>query len=69
MKFEFVSDPDIAVKIDQMKRRVRWQEPVIQRKAIAQTKLVIDDSNTDNPEFSFLVIGDSGCGTHLKHHP
>jgi predicted phosphodiesterase len=66
---KFILDPDIAVKIDQMKRRVRWQEAVIQARAIAQTKLVIDDHNHDNPEFSFLVIGDSGCGTHLKHHP
>ena len=65
----FVSDPDIAVKIDKMKRRVRWQERVFQEKSIEQTKLVIDDDNTDNPNFSFLVIGDSGCGSHLKHHP
>jgi 3',5'-cyclic AMP phosphodiesterase CpdA len=66
---QFVTDPDIAVKIDRMKRRVRWQEPILQEKAIAQTKLVIDDGESDNPNFSFLVIGDSGCGTHLKHHP
>ncbi|MDJ0650526.1 MAG: metallophosphoesterase [Xenococcaceae cyanobacterium MO_188.B19] len=66
---QFVSDPDIAVKIDKMKRRVRWQERVFQEKSIEQTKLVIDDGNTDNPNFSFLVIGDSGCGSHLKHHP
>jgi 3',5'-cyclic AMP phosphodiesterase CpdA len=58
---KFVSDPDIAVKIAQMKRRVC--------KAIAQTKLVIDDAETDNPNFSFLVIGDSGCGSHLKYQP
>ncbi|MGF1588165.1 MAG: metallophosphoesterase [Pleurocapsa sp.] len=66
---KFVSDPHISVKIDQMKRRVRWQESAIKARAIAQTKLVIDDEDTDNPEFSFLVIGDSGCGSHLKHHP
>ncbi|MEL7007982.1 MAG: metallophosphoesterase [Cyanobacteria bacterium J06648_1] len=66
---KFVSDPDIAVKIDRMKHRVRWQESSIQEKAIAQTKLVIDAADTDNPNFSFLVIGDSGCGSHLKHQP
>ena len=66
---KFVSDPDITVKIDQMKRRVRWQEESIRKRAIAQTKLVIDDENNDNPDFSFLVIGDSGCGSHLKHYP
>lgn len=66
---QFVSDPDIAVKIQQMSRRVRWQEKPIVAKNIAQTKLVIDDRDRDNPNFSFLVIGDSGCGSHLKHHP
>ena len=66
---KFVSDPPILVKIDQMKRRVRWQESAIKERAIAQTKLVIDGKDTDNPDFSFLVIGDSGCGSHLKHHP
>ena len=66
---QFVSDPDISVKIKQMKRRVRWQDAVIKGQAIAQTKLVVDDQNSDNPNFSFLVIGDSGCGSHLKHHP
>ena len=66
---KFVRDPDISVKIDQMKRRVRWQDSAIKKKAIAQTKLVIDDRDTDNPNFSFLIIGDSGCGSHLKHHP
>ncbi|MDJ0691730.1 MAG: metallophosphoesterase [Xenococcaceae cyanobacterium MO_188.B32] len=66
---QFVSDPDIAVKIEKMKRRVRWQEPLLEEKEIDQTKLVIEDSDRDNPEFSFLVIGDSGCGSHLKHHP
>ena len=66
---KFVADPDIAVKIAQMKRRVRWQESLLQEKEIDQTRLVIEDGNSDNPEFSFLVIGDSGCGSHLKHHP
>ena len=66
---KFVSDPDISVKIERMKRRVRWQDSAIEAKAIAQTKLVIDAPDTDNPNFSFTVIGDSGCGSHLKHHP
>ncbi|MEM8832867.1 MAG: metallophosphoesterase [Cyanobacteria bacterium P01_G01_bin.19] len=66
---KFVRDPDISVKIDRMKQRVRWQDSVIEEKAIAQTKLVVDDHDTDNPDFSFTVIGDSGCGSHLKHHP
>ena len=47
---KFVSDPDISVKIERMKRRVRWQDSAIKEKAIAQTKLVIDDEDTDNPD-------------------
>jgi 3',5'-cyclic AMP phosphodiesterase CpdA len=66
---KFVSDPKIKVKIDKMKRRVRWQEPLLQEKGIDQTKLVVEGQDNDNPEFSFLVIGDSGCGSHLKHYP
>lgn len=66
---QFVSDPHISVKIARMNERVRWQEQTIQDQNIDQTKLVIDDRDRDNPNFSFLVIGDSGCGSHLKHHP
>ena len=66
---QFVLDPDISVKIAQMKHRVCWQEDLIKKSNINQTKLVIDDDNRDNPNFSFLVVGDSGCGSHLKHHP
>ena len=66
---KFVTDPDITIKIERMKHRVCWQQDLVLDKAISQTKLVIDDADADNPDFSFLVIGDSGCGSHLKHHP
>lgn len=66
---EFVSDPPIAVKIQKMKQRVRWQHPLIVERKIDQTELVLEDGEADNPEFSFLVIGDSGSGSHRKHHP
>ncbi|MEL6441024.1 MAG: metallophosphoesterase [Cyanobacteria bacterium J06621_8] len=66
---KFVSDPNISEKIDQMQRRVRWQDSLLKVKNIDQTKLVIDDGEVNNANFSFLVIGDSGCGSHLKHHP
>ena len=65
---KFIPDPEISTKIDRMNCRVRWQEESIKERAIAQTKLVID-AETDNPNFSFTVIGDSGCGSHLNHHP
>ena len=66
---QLVSDPSIATKINQMKRRVCWQHSSLQKRSIDQTSLVINDGKADNPEFSFLVIGDSGCGEHLGHHP
>lgn len=66
---KLVCDPQISTKINRMKRRVRWQEALIQEHNIDQTQLVIEDRHQDNPDFAFLVIGDSGCGSHLKHHP
>ncbi|XWK89589.1 MAG: metallophosphoesterase [Phormidium sp.] len=66
---EFVSDPPISMKIQKMKQRVRWQEPIIVQRGIDQTRLVIDDGQEDQPEFSFLVVGDSGSGAHRSHHP
>lgn len=66
---QFISDPPISAKINQMKRRVRWQEPALKERGIDQTFLSIDDPRVDNEEFSFLVIGDSGSGEHYGHHP
>lgn len=66
---EFIYDPPIAVKIQRMKQRVRWQHPLITEREIDQTELVVDDNRRDHPEFSFLVIGDSGSGAHRGHHP
>lgn len=66
---KFVSDPPISVKVDKMKQRVRWREPSIIKRSIDQTRLVIDDGISDTPDFSFLVIGDTGSGAHLNHHP
>lgn len=66
---EFVSDPPVFQKIQKMKQRVRWQEPIIVKRGIDQTRLVIDDGQEDQAEFSFLVVGDSGSGAHRGHHP
>lgn len=66
---EFVSDPPIWMKIQKMKQRVRWQEPIIVNRGIDQTELVLDDGQEDQPEFSFLVLGDTGSGAHRGHHP
>ncbi|AFY76988.1 Calcineurin-like phosphoesterase [Pleurocapsa sp. PCC 7327] len=58
----FVSDPPIAVKIQKMKQRLRWDDPAIVQREIDRTRFVLDDGSSDGPEFSFLVIGDTGTG-------
>lgn len=65
----FVSDPPISVKIRKMKERVRWQDPLITQRGIDQTRMVIEDGSGDSPEFSFLVVGDSGSGNHRGYSP
>ncbi len=66
---QFVSDPPISVKIRKMKERVRWQDPLIVERRIDQTRMVFDDGWEDSPEFSFLVVGDSGSSSHRTHNP
>lgn len=66
---QFASDPPIAVKIRKMKERVRWQQPSLIKRDIDQTRMVIEDGFSDNPEFSFLVVGDSGSGAHGGDNP
>ncbi|MGE5656174.1 MAG: metallophosphoesterase [Actinomycetota bacterium] len=66
---QFVSDPPIPVKIGKMKERVRWQDRLITERGIDQTQLVLDSGFPDSPEFSFLVIGDSGSGAHGGYNP
>lgn len=64
-----ISEPPISVKIQKMKQRVRWQHPSILQQGIDQTCMVIDDGNSENPEFSFMVIGDTGSKSYSVHHP
>jgi 3',5'-cyclic AMP phosphodiesterase CpdA len=66
---KFVSDPSIANKIAKMKQRVLWRDPVMQQRDIDQTRLFLDDGREDSPEFSFLVLGDSGSGPHRGYNP
>jgi len=67
--FKLVSDPAIADKVYKMEQRVRWRDPTIIERKIDQTSLVLDDGQANDPEFSFLVVGDSGSGAHRDHHP
>ena len=62
LQMQFISDPSIATKIRKMKQRVRWQDTLLLGQEIDQTRLVLDDGMAENPDFSFLVIGDSGTG-------
>ncbi|MCC5640091.1 metallophosphoesterase [Nostoc sp. CHAB 5844] len=66
---KLVSDPAIAKKIQKMNQRVRWQDPLIKKRGIDQTSLLLEDGQADNPEFSFLVVGDSGSGRHGGQNP
>jgi hypothetical protein len=66
---KFISEPSITVKMQKMKQRVRWQDPAIRERGIDQTTVVIDDEQTEEPEFSFMVVGDSGTGKHLGESP
>ncbi|MBD0312381.1 MAG: metallophosphoesterase, partial [Microcoleus sp. T3-bin5] len=66
---KLVSDPAIADKIRKMNQRVRWQDPAIVERGIDQTRMVLDDNRSGDREFSFLVVGDSGSGSHHGHNP
>jgi 3',5'-cyclic AMP phosphodiesterase CpdA len=64
-----ILDPPILTKVAKMKERVCWQHPALIERQIDQTRLILDDGRSDDQEFSFLVIGDSGSGPHPDHHP
>jgi len=66
---KLISEAPIAVKIAKMHERVRWQHPLFQERGIDQTRLVLDDGVADNPEFSFLVMGDTLSEMDGKHDP
>ncbi|WP_016871554.1 hypothetical protein [Fischerella thermalis] len=61
---KFVSEPAIADKIRKMNQRVKWQDPLVVQRGIDQTRLMLDDGRDEESEFSFLVVGDSGTGSH-----
>lgn len=68
-----IIDVSITTKIAKMRQRVQWHHPVICARNIDQTALFLDDGLNDGQSgdsaFSFLVIGDSGSGPHTDHHP
>lgn len=66
---KLVSEPAIADKIHKMQQRVRWQDPVILERGVDQTRFMLADNQPEQSEFSFLVVGDSGSGSHRGHNP
>ncbi|MCV3213182.1 metallophosphoesterase [Plectonema radiosum NIES-515] len=66
---KLISEPPIPVKIQKMKERVRWNHSSIVSRSIDQTSMVLDDGRDDCPEFSFMVIGDTGTKSHYGEHP
>ncbi len=64
-----IFDPPIPVKIQKMKERVRWNHSSIVSRGIDQTTMVLDDGRDDRPDFSFMVIGDTGTKSHYGEHP
>lgn len=65
---KLISDASIPVKIQKMKQRVRWGHSSIIARGIDQTSMVLDDGN-DSPEFSFMVMGDTGTKSHYSDRP
>jgi hypothetical protein len=66
---KLIRDPAISTKIRKMRQRVHWQHKTVIEHQIDQTRVVLADDHSHDPEFSFLVIGDSGTGYHRGHDP
>lgn len=66
---KFTTEPNVETKINRMKARVRWSHPLVVQRQIDQTHLDIADGHNQDPEFSFLVLGDSGTGNHRGDNP
>jgi hypothetical protein len=66
---DLITDPPIPVKMKKMKERVRWLHPSVVKRGIDQTRMVLDDGKADSPEFSFMVIGDTGTRSQYDYHP
>ncbi len=66
---KLISEPSVPIKIQKMKQRVRWQHPSILQRGIDQTAMILDDGKEASPDFSFMVIGDSGTKSHYGCPP
>ena len=66
---KFVLDPPIATKIAKMRSRSRYNHPAIQHLGINQSYMVLEDGRSQDTQFSFLVLGDSGSQSYRNDHP
>ncbi|MGM3305173.1 metallophosphoesterase family protein [Anabaena sp. WFMT] len=66
---KLIFEPSVPVKIQKMKQRVRWMHPSIKERGIDQTSMILDDGREESPDFSFMVIGDSGTKSDYGQHP
>jgi len=62
-----IFEPSVPVKIQKMKQRVQWMHPAIRERGIDQTTMVLDDGQSEDAEFSFMVIGDTGTQSQAQH--
>lgn len=66
---DFLSDSTVTKKMRVMERKVRWGDRSIIQQNIDQTRLVLDDSQAQQPNFSFLVLGDTDAGSQNQNNP
>lgn len=65
----FLSDPSTSKKMQVMGQKVRWGDRVITQQNIDQTRLKLDDEQAQQPNFSFLVLGDTDAGLEAQQNP
>ena len=63
------TDASVDTKIRKMRDRVCWQHPLIAERNIDQTRLFLDDGGSEDSEFAFMVLGDSGTGRYRGDSP
>jgi hypothetical protein len=66
---EFIADPDITTKIQEMHKRVGWNSPELLKQGIDRTHFILEDNYGEREDFSFLAIGDSGSGEYGGYDP
>ncbi|NMF86795.1 metallophosphoesterase [Nodosilinea sp. P-1105] len=69
MPFKLTTEPRVETKMRTMAQRVRWQHSQVLERGIDQTRLVLEDGESYDQGFSFLVVGDSGTGRHRRSSP